>query len=321
MPIIRRKLEPATVYPEDIRYNPDTDTVQRLINGDWVDAPESDPRKLTTFPPRLTSNPACDAAQSVVDALQGQIDSITTAIDGAQTAFQIAGLVLGLFSFGVFAIFINIALAIAHAMTDAGSTALNAALTPTVYHALVCILNCHMTSSGRLVADSLPLVESDVNDQIGGLAATTLNAMLSLAGEGGINNLASLGTSTGDCSDCGCAEPCPDADSFSAGTVNSITDNGDGTITFNVSSVDNGAGTQYIGWGNRTDPDSPCCVFIAQTAFSDAALGGAVQLCGSGTETEIPPSVGNCYHFFLFYGNFALTTPFTCDVTFGTGCP
>jgi len=206
-------------------------------------------------------------------------------------------------------------------MTDAGSTALNAALTPTVYHALVCILTCNMTSSGRLVADSLPLVESDVNDQIGGLAATTLNAMLSLAGEGGINNLASLGTSTGDCSDCSCAEPCPDADSFSAATVNSITDNGDGTITFNVSSVDNGAGVQYVAWGNRTDPDSPCCTFDGQDFAEGTALGSATQACGSSTETLDNLATGQCLHYFHFYNNFDLSTPFTCNVTFASACP
>ena len=206
MPIIRRKLQASDVYPDDIRYDADTDTVQRLINDDWTDSPESDPRTQTTFPPRLTADTACDAAESVKDAVKGQVDAILTAIDNAATAFTVGGLILGLFTFGVFEIFIAIALAIANAMLDAGTSALAAALTDPVYHTFACILDCHMNTSGRLDAGSLPEIEAEIDDQIGGLAATILNSMLSLAGEGGINNLASLGTSTGDCDDCGCIE-------------------------------------------------------------------------------------------------------------------
>lgn len=321
MPIIRKQLKPSDVYPEDIRYNEATDTVQSFINGEWVDNPEADPRHQTTFPPRITADPACDAAESIKDALKGQIDAILVAIDNASTAFAIGGLILGLFSFGVFAIFIALALAIADQMIAAGSTALNAALTDPVYHTFVCILQCEMDANGRLTEEDLPAIMSQIDDQIGGLGAIILNAMVSLAGEGGLNNLASLGTSTGDCDDCGCAEPCPDADSFYNGTVNSITDNGDGTITFNVTSVPAIDGTEYIGWGDRGNSASPCCVFISQDAFSGSALGGAVQGCGSGTEFAVPPLTENCYHFFLFYGNFALTTPFTCDVVFSSACP
>src|SRR6187431_2802895 len=116
MPIIRKKLSPDEVYPTTIRYNPDTDTVQSLIDGEWVDNPAVDPRTNTLFPPRITSDSKCDAAQSVSDASQNQIAQIITAIGNGATAFTIAGFILGLLSFGVFAIFISIALAIADAM-------------------------------------------------------------------------------------------------------------------------------------------------------------------------------------------------------------
>lgn len=321
MPVIRRRLDPNTVYPEGMRYNEDTETFQSFINGEWTDNPEGDPRKQTIFPPRLTSDPACDAAASVKDALKNQIDSILLAIDNGATAATIAGTILSLFAFGPFGVFIGIALFLADQMLSAGTAALEAAFTETVWDTFACILYCNMNEQGRLSADAMAQVQTEIAAQIGGLAGGLLNVMLNLAGEGGVNNLAALGSSIGDCSECDCAEPCADADSFYAGTVNSITDNGDGTVTLNVSSVDNGAGTQYIGWGDRTDPFSPCCTFISQTAFEGTALGGAVQLCGSGTEFEVPPQVDQCYHFFLFYGNFALTTPFTCDITFSSACP
>lgn len=205
MPIIRKQLKPSDVYPDTIRYDPLTDQVEVLIDGEWTPSPESDPRRQTTLPPRITSDTACDAAQSIVDALKGQIDSILVAIDNGSTAFTIAGIILSLLSFGVFAVFISIALTIADAMLAAGTGALSAALTEPVYDQLKCILVCKMNSSGRIIPGQLAVAQSEVSSEIGGLAATIINSMLSLAGEGGINNLASLGTSTGDCSACGCA--------------------------------------------------------------------------------------------------------------------
>lgn len=204
MPIVRKRLAPSEVYPDDIRYNPSGDQVEVLIDGVWTPAPESDPRKQTTLPPRITSDTKCDAAASIADALENQIAEILTAIDNSLTIAQIAGLILGLFSFGVFAIFINIALAIADAMLGYGSAAIEAALPPAAFDTLKCILYCHMDDQGRINKGALPNIFSDVGDQIGGIGSSILNDMMSLAGEGGLNNLASLGTSTGDCSTCGC---------------------------------------------------------------------------------------------------------------------
>ena len=204
MPIIRKRLQPSDVYPDDIRYQPAGDKVERFIDGEWKESPESDPRKQTTLPPRVTADTRCDAAQSVADALENQITAINTAIDNAQTVATIAGLILGLFSFGVFAIFINIALAIAGYMLDLGTAAINAALPPTAFDTLACILYCHMDNNGRLKKDHLPLVYDDLAAQIGGVGSGVLISFLQLAGEGGINNLAAVGSSTGDCSGCDC---------------------------------------------------------------------------------------------------------------------
>jgi len=206
MPIIRRKLDPNTVYPDTLRYDPDTDTVQSLVNGEWVDNPEADPRHQTTFPPRITADTACDAAQSVTDALKGQIAGITEAIDNASTLFTIAGIILSIFTFGTFGVFISLALTAADSMVGYGSAAINAALTDPVWEQFRCILYCAMDSNGRLAASDLTAVQAQVSSEIGGLAATIINQMLSLAGEGGVNNLGAIGTSTGDCSGCGCVD-------------------------------------------------------------------------------------------------------------------
>lgn len=214
MPIIRKKLEPAQVYPTNMRYNAATDTVETLIGDEWVENPDGDPRNQTTFPARITANPACDAAASVTAALKNQIDGVITAIDGSQTAFTIAGIILSLFTFGIFGVFISLALFLAHAMLDAGTASINTALTSTAYDTLTCILFCQFGSDGRLVPGGFSSAKSDVDSQIGGLGATILNAMLSLAGEGGINNLAALGETTGDCDDCPVCEVCENVNQF-----------------------------------------------------------------------------------------------------------
>lgn len=206
MPIIRKKLAPSDVYPDDLRYNEATDTVQTNVNGEWKDSPENDPRHQTTIPPRITADTACDAAQSIVGALKGQIAGVTDAIDNASTLFTIAGIILSIFTFGTFGVFISLALAAADAMVGYGSAAIEAALTEPVWEQLRCILYCAMDSNGRLAASDLAEVQAQVSSDIGGLAATIINQMLSLAGEGGVNNLGAVGEATGDCSSCACVD-------------------------------------------------------------------------------------------------------------------
>jgi hypothetical protein len=224
LPVIRRKLDPNEVYSETTRYDQDTDTVQSFVNGEWVDNPAADPRTQTLFPPIATSDPACDGAQRASDAFEGEIDEIITLISETSTFFTIAGAILALFEFGPFGLFIILAIALAHAMLDIGATALTAAFAGDVWDKFKCILFCHMGTDGRIKPGEFGAVQSDVTAKIGGTAGTIINAMLSIAGEAGVNNLAALGTATGDCADCECGDPpctsLPDWEAVSgAGTI------------------------------------------------------------------------------------------------------
>lgn len=313
MPIIRRQLKPSDVYPDDLRYNEATETVQSFVNGDWVDNPAADPRRQTTLPPRLTSDPACDAAQSVTDALSAQISSILTAIDNAGTAYTIAGLILGLLAFGPFGIFIGIALFIADIMLSAGTTALEAALTPAVYDTFKCILFCEMDAQGRIDAADLATIQVEVSSQIGGLGATILNAMTSLAGEGGINNLASLGTSTGDCSECDCGIVCGEQYDIRApfvspghGTVTGRTDN---SITGTFGNPGNNVGYFII-----TAEDLGDCCYV--TAIS-GGNGVAFIPCGTAYNNEnwtVQTPIGNCCQVIQCQGTIGASVTITFDV-------
>lgn len=312
MPLIRKQLKPSDVYPDTIRYNPDTDTVQVLIDDVWTDAPQSDPRTQTTLPPRITANTACDAAQSVADALEGQISGILTAIDNGATAFTIAGLILGLLSFGVFAIFISIALFIADQMLAAGTAAIEAALPPSAFDDLACILYCHMDANGRLSDGELPSVQADVTAQIGGLGATLLNGMLELAGVGGINNLAALGTSTGSCGGCGCNRPCLDESNIIIGTLAGIT-----ATTIDITAVlatYNSLTAYWAVYGGL--PGQFCCYYCSFAVLSGGIDSGGLYDCsggaagGQGLKSKIE-----------FYANAA---PFTIRYTLDpdlVGCP
>jgi len=208
MPIIRRKLDENTVYPSNLRYNAETDTVQSLVNGSWVDNPSADPRNQTYFPPRASADPQCDAAASVVAAYHAQIDQIIDAINNASSGFTIAGIILSFLEFGPFAVLIDLALLLANTMITAGASAIEAALTEPVWEQFQCILFCQFDSSGKLKSGGLAQAESDTTDQIGGLAAIVLNALLQISGEGGVGALAATGTATGDCSacECGCGD-------------------------------------------------------------------------------------------------------------------
>lgn len=329
MPIIRRLLTPSTVYPTNLRYNEVTDTVQSNVNGTWVDNPEADPRNQTSFPPRLTSDPTCDAAQSVVDALIGQIDGIVEAIDNASTLFTIAGIILSIFTFGAYAIFISLALGIGNQMVGFGSAAITAALTPAVYDTLKCILFCHMTAQGRLNTGELGAVTGEVTDQIGGIGAIILNAMLNLAGEGGINNLASLGTSTGSCGGCACCD-CTDAANpvrFITGAVLSVTQNSNCTVTFRVESRPDGPGApEAVIWGDRSAPSTDCFTFEGAQLISGG--GGCALVNGHIACNSAPPmqltsaGLGQCVQALQYYPEPCYFDRFVIDITIGclTGC-
>jgi hypothetical protein len=283
LPVIRRKLDPNEVYSENLRYDEDTDTVQSLVNGEWVDNSAADPRTQTLFPPISTSDPACDAAQRVSDAFEGQIEQIITLITESNTFFTIAGAILALFEFGPFGLFIALAIALAHVMLDAGTVALTAAFTPAVWQKFKCILFCEFNAQGRLKPDGFSDLLSKVDSLIGGLAGTILHAMCSLAGEGGVNNLAALGTATGDCSDCdACVPPCDSLNDWEAvaqaGAIIARSD------TYIDVAADHSSG-QWQAAIKSPDANSTAAICCCLTSLEviDGSSGGAIycyNLCG-----------------------------------------
>src|SRR5512147_777857 len=97
MDIIRKELSTSAFYPAFLRYDEATDTVQSTPDNGatWVDAPGSDPRRQTSFPPPETDHPQCDAAARMVAHMQEILDHVIVGFTGG--ALAIIGSVLALF--------------------------------------------------------------------------------------------------------------------------------------------------------------------------------------------------------------------------------
>lgn len=191
----------TTVY----RYDADSDQVQVSFDGGTTaqDAPGADPRHQTTFPPNTGTSQPCDAAGSYVTWLENFIGTATTIIGTGSDATSLAAFMLGLLvDLGPFGIILDIITAVALGLVSLGADVINLNMTPGVYHRLQCILFENMDSSGQLSQTALATVESQVSSEIGGVAADIINPILSMMGEGGINNAASTQHATGDCTDC-----------------------------------------------------------------------------------------------------------------------
>lgn len=306
MPIIRKRLAEEEVYPSDLRYNSETDTVQSRVNGEWKDNPLADPRQQTTIPPRVTSDPACDAAESAKDAIKKQIDDTCNAIDASKTVFTIASIILAILSFGFYGVFIGLVLALVNELIGIGTEAINETFTPTVYHTFTCILYCHMDSSGRIKAGEFEAVKSDITEQIGGVGATVLHAMLNLAGEGGVNNLAALGTSTGSCDDCECSD-CPLTTWVTqVGIETTRTDTTITVIAFH-------SGSDYIVAVNSPGSGMDCC------ALAFTLVSGANPSTIGAINCDDPQDGGHIYYSYpggipLNYYILVASAPFTARV-------
>jgi len=298
----------------------------------WTPDP-NDPRvngtKLANTIPGTGSGKKCNAATNAITNFQdaqaafGVGLTTTTTVIGLAAAIA-AELLLLLFSVGTAAeVLIPLLIATATQLFGVLEVDYNAEFTEAVWGDLTCDIFCTVGADGQFSQSQLIELQALIDSHYSGNVALTFQSILTGWGLIGLNNACISGiAATADCSECDCTPFCASADNFYWGTVNSVTDNLDGTVTFNVTSAPSpGDGTEFIGWGDRDTPGSPCCTFISQSAFVGTGLGGAYQSCGSSDEIPNPPALDYCIHFYIIYGNLALTTPFTCDIVMGSACP
>lgn len=201
MEIIRRELSTLDLYPANIRYDPETDTVQVSPDGGatWVDSPNADPRNQTQFPPRVTDDTRCDAAASMIAHLQGILNAVLVGFTGG--ALAVASSILALF-FPEFALLFSFIALVVEGLIGIGIDDLTSYGTGGTWDTLLCILLARLDGAGQLNAGSFDSVGAAVDAEITGVDNTITHLLLNMSGWGGLNYAASTGAATGDCAAC-----------------------------------------------------------------------------------------------------------------------
>lgn len=295
-------------------------------------APENDPRNNYVGAPPLPGEASgakrCAAADNVRDQFLGQRDYVMSLLEAGTSLIALVAGIMALLAViaGASGIAIGASVLImgmASALLSLTPESVEAQIDTTALDTFRCLVYCNMNNDGQLTYDAWLNLLAQISEEFNDFPKTFFYSTTNAWGYIGMNNAGTIGAATAeDCADCDCFTTCGDPDLFYAGTVNSVTDNGDGTVTVNVSSVTAPDSTEYIGWGDRENPASQCCVFLEWIDLTPGvgSQGGAIQMCGSGSESGTLPLSGQCYHFFLLYHNFNTSLPFTADIIFGTDC-
>ncbi|HEV7737092.1 MAG TPA: hypothetical protein VGO47_06950 [Chlamydiales bacterium] len=241
--------------PIIFRFTSDGDLEKSTDGGEtWLPAPENDPRNNSPqFPPLPSEDPddaKCIAATGMVALMRDQInDQLTDDMsrytlgqlitDWVHTLLNDGGNILD----GLITIIQNQTVAL-------GIAALRAALTDPVYANLLCIFFCGISDDGSFDDGAVAAVESDISDQIGGVAGVFINHLVDLLGATGLTNLARAGgAAAGDCSDCpDCT--CAAQLGFETSGFSTVISVDEDTCTFVLESVPDVAhpGQQIIGF-------------------------------------------------------------------------
>jgi hypothetical protein len=205
--VLRSRLQASDVTPANIRYNPDTDTVQMSPDGGttWNDATGSDPRRAPAFrlPARTGVDRRCDAAANMVAWIHNFMDEVIADLTGIGTAGLVLSTALNAWSllFEPTAIIELIATS-AEFIGGLGSTVLGAAFDSTAYDQMLCIFFCASDVDGQISPDGFLSVQSQIAAQLNTTAAIVMALILGAQGEVGLSNAGAIGTETGDCSAC-----------------------------------------------------------------------------------------------------------------------
>ena len=126
-------------------------------NGEtWQNDPNDPRTTLATLPPVTGSDARCDTARSTVGLLHQQADDLIatggawSSLGGLAEALIVLLIAVGIIGTG--GALAPLLLAFAAAIIGIGSTALDAALTSTVYNQLQCMVFCALTEDGELTA-------------------------------------------------------------------------------------------------------------------------------------------------------------------------
>ncbi len=205
--VVRKELAATQVTPANLRWNPDTNTVQQTPDGGstWVDNPAADPRYGAGFqlPARSSSDPQCDAAANMVVKLKSSVNIFEAEIAQVQAANALLDILL------VFLPEVGIVVEALVAATEfiltIGADVISAAFTDDQWAIVLCILYCDIASDGTVNQTQFDKILDDMHTQCSTVVYDVLYTLFTLSlGVNGVSNAGATGSETGDCSSCAC---------------------------------------------------------------------------------------------------------------------
>lgn len=207
--VVRKHIEWSTPNETDcpyrLRYNADTDTVERFDEASqtWQEAAELDPRQQYQQPPVDTSDPRCDAAarmtaeiRSLVEAGIENVENVGTAFDGA--ALIIAGLSL----ISGINLFFSLAVEVASGFLDFTAAQLHNEFDEFDWDAMTCEFYCRINEEGRLDEAGMADFVQNYLNTLSLVQSALINLNMLLLGWGGLSDYAALRSEVGDCDEC-----------------------------------------------------------------------------------------------------------------------
>jgi len=249
MMVVRRRLSVDDVGSPDLRWF--DDEVQFWNGAEWVAAPDADPRNAPQF--RLPSLSDPDARCLAVLRMRAQIEYQVNQAIQFQSAAGIASAFLfglGLLTVGI-SVLAGLFLLIADTMLSIGFAAIVTAMTSEVYDQLECILYDHVDANGQIQVEDMAGLRSQVDAEIGGVAAVVLNLMFDAFGAVNLSNAGVVRSETGEC-DC---DPMVMVSPAGYGTTEYL---GGGLYRTTAQSFNDGGTTRWRTSAHREDASLPC---------------------------------------------------------------
>lgn len=206
--VVRKELNPAEVYPENLRYDADCDCVQQLYGDEFIRNDGQDPRHSETFlyPPVTADDPRCQAAANMSLYFENLIGTALGAMSTGLDFLGVATAIMPVFvELGPFAILIDLGFALASSLIGLGVDVINSEFTPEVYDLLTCIFFCNIENDGCVTPDDLSGIIADIADQLNPDVQLIMGACFFLMGEVGLANAGTIGEAPADCDACTCA--------------------------------------------------------------------------------------------------------------------
>jgi hypothetical protein len=303
------------------RHNPTTDRLERSSDGGitWENDP-ADPRyNSPVFAPQEGDTPSdvrCLSATNAVVYYKTQL--VDQASEWTTLTTVIAGIIavlIGLLTGGIGAALV---IELASTWVNVGIAAAVAAMSTEVLDRFKCNLYCNSLPDGSWDEASLVAIKAQIDIDETATANTLLKSWIDQLGTVGLTNSGRTKLENdADCSDCGCFSSCEEPDQlFYLGTVNSVVTNTDGTITVDIDSADDGAGTQAIKWGD--DPTfAKCCCFIEATVTNPVGPTNFGENPCEGGHFDSAVFVPGDIAALTVFQNGAYSTPFNMLITFG----